>query len=77
MTLIPSTFRKLSSLSTGKKLTSSPKFLEIGDILLQTYAKFLFWILWACLAMHMEVSTCRKRHAYLHAKNQLHCPPFS
>ena len=32
MTLIPSTFRKLSSLSTGKKLTSSPKFLEIGDI---------------------------------------------
>ena len=32
MTLIPSTFRKLSSLSTGKKLTSSPKFLEIGNI---------------------------------------------
>ena len=48
--VILSTCRKCSCLFAGKKPHPPPShaFLEI----LQRYANFLFWVLWACLAAH-------------------------
>ena len=46
-----STCRKLSCLSSGKKVGFIPYvFLEV----MQKYAYFLFWVLWACLATHTQ-----------------------
>ena len=52
------TWRKLYCLSAGRKSCFVHVFLEI----LQRYANFLFWIIWACLATHTQNdrTTCRE-----------------
>ena len=70
--MIVSVWRNPQRLFAGKKLTSSfTLFLRYcKDIV-----NLLFWVLWACLAMHTQSDTINF-HDYLHAKNQLHPPCF-
>ena len=49
--VILSTCRKLLCLSAGKKTTS---LLMLFHVFPQRYVNFLFWIIWASLAMHIQ-----------------------
>ena len=61
--VILSTWRLFSCLSEGKKLKFIPHvFLEI----LQSYASFLFWVLWEYLAMYWP---CLATHTQNHSIN--------
>ena len=60
--VIRSTCRKLSCLSTSKKLTSPPSFFL--RYLLQRYVNFLFWVLWVCLSTHFQNNSITSSFAF-------------
>ena len=68
--IIPSIYRKLSCLSACKKLTSSFTFSlrYYKDI-----ANLLFWVLWACLAMHTHSDTINLKKNFTFINKQKIC----